>query len=64
MNSQENFPTINLCIKYITTTKSGAFSVLCDSRGYTQGTIEFQVTGGYGGNSEGISKKNLMKINN
>ena len=57
VNSQENFPAINVFAKHITTTKSGTFSVQCDSRGNTQGTIGFQVTGGCGGNSEGISKK-------
>lgn len=62
VNSQENFPTINFCTKHITTTRSGAFSVQCDSRGYIQGTIEFQVTGRYGGNGEGISKKEFDRI--
>ena len=36
--------------------KGGSFSVQCDSRGYTEGTLEFYVSSGNGGSGQGISK--------
>ena len=36
--------------------KTSAFSVQCDEKGYTEGTLEFYVSSGTGGSGQGISK--------
>lgn len=41
--------------------QGGAFNIHCDYDGYTQGTLEFYVSGGYGSSGQSISKAEFEK---
>ncbi|MCH5345801.1 MAG: hypothetical protein J1E63_01750 [Muribaculaceae bacterium] len=43
--------------------KGGSFSVQCDSFGYTQGSLDFFVSSGYGSSGSSISKAEFEKNN-
>jgi len=61
--SSGNFYTKTKASKGIETLykKGGTFEMTCNRSGYTEATLEFYVTGGYGSSGQNISKSEFEK---